>query len=135
MKVAAVDQTWHDRFNVLVGRATQALGSPAALVLSVLLVVVWAIVWVFVGFSDSWQLVINTVTTIVTFWMVFVIQSSQNRDTRAIHLKIGEIIRASEDARNRFMAAEKGTEAQIDAEEADLRAESDRSSGMTLTGS
>jgi low affinity Fe/Cu permease len=114
-------ETWRDRFNRLADRATHALGSATAVVLSVLIVVLWALAGPLFDFSDSWQLVINTATTVITFWMVFVIQNSQNRDARAIHLKLDEIIRATEKARNEFIVAEKGTEEELEAHEAELQ--------------
>jgi low affinity Fe/Cu permease len=116
----AARETWRDRFNRLADRATIALGSATAIVLSVLLVVVWALVGPIFHFSDTWQLFINTTTTVITFWMVFVIQNSQNRDARAIHLKLDEIIRANEEARNEFIVAEKQTEAELEAHENEL---------------
>jgi low affinity Fe/Cu permease len=90
------------------------------------MVFVWAVSGPLFGFSDSWQLVINTTTTVITFWMVFVIQNSQNRDARAIHLKLDEIIRASRRARNEFIIAEKETEAQVEAHESELQELGDR---------
>jgi low affinity Fe/Cu permease len=113
--------SWRDRFNCLVDRATLALGSAWAILASVALVVVWGVTGPLFGWSDTWQLFINTTTTVITFWMVFVIQNSQNRDARAIHLKLDEIIRASEAARNEFIVAEKATEAEVEAHEAELR--------------
>ena len=113
--------TWRDQFNRLADRATLALGSAVAVSLSILLVIVWALLGPVFQFSDSWQLFINTTTTVITFWMVFVIQNSQNRDARAIHLKLDEIIRASEKARNEFIVAEKATEAELDASETELQ--------------
>jgi len=118
---AALPETWRDRFNRLADKATLALGSAVAVALSVLLVIVWAVVGPLFNYSDSWQLFINTTTTVITFWMVFVIQNSQNRDARAIHLKLDEIIRANENARNEFMVAEKSTEAELDARESELQ--------------
>ena len=96
-----------DRFNAMADAATRALGSIQAVVLSVVVVIVWALSGPLFGFSDSWQLVINTSTTVITFWMVFVIQNSQGRDARAIHLKLDEIIRANAEARNEFIVAER----------------------------
>jgi low affinity Fe/Cu permease len=87
-------------------RAVEALaGSPGAFALSVLLVLVWAGTGPFFGFSDTWQLVINTFTTILTFLMVFLIQSTQTRDTQALHLKLDELIRVTE-ARNALINVE-----------------------------
>jgi low affinity Fe/Cu permease len=82
-------------------------------VAAVALIVGWAVSGPFFGFSESWQLVINTGTTIVTFLMVFVIQASQNRDNKALHLKLDEIIRAVSGARNELIGAEQSTEEQI----------------------
>ncbi len=112
--------TTRDRFNRLADGATRALGSIQAVVLSVVVVLVWAVSGPIFGFSDSWQLVINTSTTVITFWMVFVIQNSQGRDARAIHLKLDEIIRATQTARNEFIVAESATEAEVEAHEREL---------------
>lgn len=73
-------------------------------------IAVWAITGPIFGFSDTWQLFINTATTIVTFLMVFVIQNSQNRDSKAIHIKLDELIESIEGARNRIVLAEQETE-------------------------
>jgi low affinity Fe/Cu permease len=121
MTAASQPPSPRDRFNRIADRVTAALGSIQAVVLSVLMVVVWAATGPLFGFSDGWQLVINTSTTVITFWMVFVIQNSQGRDARAIHLKLDEIIRASDAARNEFIIAEKATEAEVAQHEADLR--------------
>ena len=99
-----------DRFNQLAERLTISLGSLEALAASVALVVVWALTGPIFNFSDTWQLFINTTTTVVTFWMVFVIQNSANRSTKATQLKLDEIIRAIESARNDFIALDKATE-------------------------
>ncbi len=89
-------------------------GSPFAFIACVLLVLTWAITGPLFGFSDTWQLVINTFTTIVTFLMVFVIQNSQNRDTVALHLKIDELIRANDAARNSVLCIEDLTLEELD---------------------
>jgi low affinity Fe/Cu permease len=109
-----------DRFNRLADGLTNALGSIQAVVASVLVVVLWALCGPLFGFSDTWQLVINTATTVITFWMVFVIQNSQNRDARAIHLKLDEIIRANEAARNELIIAEKEPEERLAEVESEL---------------
>jgi low affinity Fe/Cu permease len=111
-----------DRFNRIAARVTAALGSPFALFLAVAIIVVWAVTGPLFGFSDSWQLAINTGTTIVTFLMVFVIQTSQNRDSKAIHAKLDELIRAIETARNEFMDAEEEPEQVLDRQIRELRA-------------
>ena len=104
-----------DRFRAVADRITRAVGSPVALIAAIILILLWAVTGPVFGFSDSWQLVINTTTTIITFLMVFVIQTSQNRDGRAIQVKLDELIRASADARNEVMTTEKGPEEALNA--------------------
>jgi low affinity Fe/Cu permease len=99
-----------DRFNHAADRVTHALGSLPALIGSVLLIVVWTLTGPIFNFSDTWQLVINTTTTIVTFWMVFVIQNSANRSAKATQLKLDEIIRVLGEARDDFIALDKAPE-------------------------
>src|SRR5947208_6670385 len=79
--------------------ASDVVGSSWAFILAVLIIFVWAVTGPAFGYSDTWQLVINTGTTIITFLMVFLIQNTQNRDAKAIHLKLDELLRASEGAR------------------------------------
>ena len=98
------------RFNVLVDIIIKRLGSPGALFVAAATIAVWAITGPIFGFSDTWQLFINTGTTIVTFLMVFVIQNSQNRDSKAVHIKLDELIEAMEGARNRMALAEQESE-------------------------
>lgn len=111
---AAPTLTIAERFNRIADWLTVALGSLPALVGSVALVVGWALTGPLFGFSDTWQLFINTTTTVVTFWMVFVIQNSANRSSKATQLKLDEIIRVLGDARNDFIALDKATEAQLE---------------------
>lgn len=87
-------------------KVSQIMGTPWTFVLAALVILVWAISGPFFGFSDTWQLVINTSTTIITFLMVFLIQNTQNRDSRAIHLKLDEIISSLEQARNSMLVVE-----------------------------
>ncbi|MFO0991489.1 MAG: low affinity iron permease family protein [Hyphomicrobiales bacterium] len=89
-------------------------GSPIAFVIAAGLVIVWAAAGPFFDYSDVWQLTINTSTTIVTFLMVFLIQNSQNRDTKALQIKIDELIRATTGASNTLIDLESMTEAEID---------------------
>ena len=89
-------------------------GSPSAFMLSVVLIVGWALSGPFFDFSDSWQLVINTSTTILTFLMVFLIQNTQNRDARAIHLKLDELIRGVRNARNSLVDLEEMSDEELD---------------------
>ncbi|PWC39314.1 low affinity iron permease family protein [Azospirillum sp. TSO35-2] len=88
-------------------------GRPGAFVLAFAVVLVWGLTGPLFHFSDTWQLVINTGTTIVTFLMVFIIQNAQNRDTQAIHLKLDELIRASKAARNGMIDLEEMPEAEL----------------------
>ena len=86
---------------------SQACGSSWAFIASVLIIVVWALTGPMFHFSDTWQLVINTGTTIVTFLMVFLIQNTQNRDAKAIHLKLDELIKGVEGARTDLVNLER----------------------------
>src|SRR5215470_19936251 len=83
-----------------------AMGSSTAFFMAVIVVLLWAVTGPAFGYSDTWQLVINTSTTIVTFLMVFLIQSTQNRDTQALQLKLDELIRCNESARNLMLDLE-----------------------------
>jgi low affinity Fe/Cu permease len=96
-------------------QATRATGTSYAFLIAVGVIVIWAVTGPIFGFSDTWQLVINTGTTIVTFLMVFLIQRAQNKDAVAIHLKLNEIVAAMEGASNRLIDAEDLSEAEIEA--------------------
>ena len=96
-------------------QATIATGTSAAFVMAVLIIVIWIITGPIFHYSDTWQLVINTGTTIVTFLMVFLIQRAQNKDALAIHLKLNEIVAAMEGASNRLIDVEDLSEPEIDA--------------------
>ena len=93
-------------FNEAATKVAQATGRPMTFALCVLVVLAWAVSGPFFGFSDTWQLVINTGTTIVTFLMVFLIQNTQNRDTMAIQLKLAELIIAMKGVSNEFAVIE-----------------------------
>ena len=95
-----------DVFRVFARRSSVILGSAWAFVVAVLIIVVWGLTGPAFHFSDTWQLIINTGTTIVTFLMVFLIQNTQNRDAKAVHLKLDEIIRALNKARNELVDLE-----------------------------
>lgn len=93
-------------FRKFANRSSHVLGSAWAFIIALLLVIVWAFTGPLFGFSNTWQLVINTGTTIVTFLMVFLIQNTQNRDAEAIHLKLDELIRAVANARTAMVDLE-----------------------------
>ena len=95
-----------DAFGVFARKTSTILGSAWAFVFALLVIVVWALTGPTFHYSDTWQLIINTGTTIVTFLMVFLIQNTQNRDAKAVHLKLDELIRALEPARNKLVDLE-----------------------------
>ena len=94
--------------------AARAVGSVAAFIVAGGIIIVWAAAGPWFGFSDTWQLLINTGTTIVTFLMVFLIQNTQNRDSAAIHLKLNELIRAIQGAHNRMINLETASQKELD---------------------
>ena len=93
-------------FRLFAHRTAEVVGRSYAFLLAVTVIAVWSATGPLFHFSDTWQLVINTGTTIVTFLMVFLIQNTQNRDAHAIHLKLDELIRANKHARNSLLALE-----------------------------
>ncbi|PWK35450.1 low affinity iron permease family protein [Cupriavidus plantarum] len=93
-------------FDRFAGAATRQAGSPAAFALAVAVVLIWAISGPLFGFSETWQLVINTGTTIITFLMVFLIQQSQNKDSTAVHLKLNELLASHKEASNHLISIE-----------------------------
>src|SRR4029077_18275323 len=95
-----------DAFRGFARRSSIALGSAWAFAGAVLVILVWILTGPTFHFSDTWQLIINTATTIVTFLMVFLIQNTQNRDAKAVHLKLDEVIRALKGARNQLVDLE-----------------------------
>jgi low affinity Fe/Cu permease len=110
-------ETFGDRFRAVSAAITQALGTPWALLAAAFVVLVWGASGPIFRFSDTWQLVINTGTTIVTFLMVFAIQNSQNRESKAIHLKLDELIRSHPKARDRLMMEEEAPEKEVQRDE------------------
>lgn len=100
-------------FENFASKASKAVGSPYAFVTALSLVIVWAICGPFFDFSETWQLVINTGTTIITFLMVFLIQKSQNKDSLAIQLKLNELVASGEKSSNRLVDIESMTEEEM----------------------
>jgi low affinity Fe/Cu permease len=96
----------HSLFMRFAAVTSHAVGTPTAFLVALALVVVWGVTGPYFRFSTDWQLVINTGTTIITFLMVFLIQNTQNRDSRAMHLKLDELIRAMEGAHNALLDLE-----------------------------
>ena len=101
-------------FSQIAVRVSRMAGHYLAFVAAVSVLLIWLVSGPLFGFSDTWQLVINTLTTIITFLMVFLIQNSQNRDMRALHLKLDELIHATEAADDQLIDAEEDTEEELD---------------------
>jgi low affinity Fe/Cu permease len=95
-----------DLFHIIAQKTSNAVGSPWAFTLAIAIIIIWGISGPVFGYSDTWQLIINTGTTIITFLMVFLIQNTQNRDAKVIHLKLDELIRATKRARNHLVDLE-----------------------------
>ena len=93
-------------FTRFASRAASLLGDPMSFVVATLLIVLWALTGPFLHFSDTWQLIVNTATTLITFLAVFLIQNSQNRDGAAVQAKLDEILRALDGARSEFIGIE-----------------------------
>lgn len=125
-------------FTDIASKCARIMGQPAAFVVSTLLIILWAISGPFLHYSDTWQLIVNTATTVLTFLAVFLIQNSQNRDGAAMQAKLDEILRALDNAREEFVGIEHLTDAQIgeirDALEADIRGgrDKDKTVGSTV---
>jgi low affinity Fe/Cu permease len=105
---------WNEFFRKFSARAANVLGSPWLFVVSALLILIWLISGPFTHFSDTWQLLVNTATTVFTFLAVFLIQNTQNRDAKAVHLKLDELIHAIKGARNKFVDLEDLSDAELE---------------------
>ena len=101
-------------FNLCATKISSAAGQPMTFITAVAVIIVWAVTGPMFGYSDTWQLIINTGTTIITFLMVFLIQNSQNRDAAAMQAKLDELLRAVDKAREKFIGIEHLTDQQIE---------------------
>ncbi len=110
-------------FTIVAGRIAAITGQPIAFIVAVLLILVWGATGPMFDYSDTWQLIVNTSTTIVTFLMVFLIQNSQNRDAAAMQAKLDELIRALEGARTPFIGIEHRSDTEIEEIRAEIEAE------------
>lgn len=116
-------------FTVVATRVAGFAGQPGAFVGALAVILIWSLTGPVFGYSDTWQLVVNTATTIVTFLMVFLIQNSQNRDAAAMQAKLDELIRAVAAARSQFIGIEHLTEREIEKVRSDLERECGDSDG------
>ena len=106
-------RSWTDLFNTFARHSAAVVGSPWAFVAAVFMILGWVVLGATFHYSNAWQLVINTLTTIITFFIVFLIQNTQNRDAKAIHLKLDELIHKVKGARNNLIALETCTEEEL----------------------
>ena len=109
---------WFTRF---AGKASEVTGSSWAFLAAVAVILIWGVTGPLFGFSDTWQLVINTGTTIITFLMVFLIQNTQNRDGKVIHLKLDELIKGVKGARDSLVDLEDMTDSELDSLQAEFK--------------
>ena len=111
------------RFDQFTEHVAENMGRPKVFTVALAFVALWAISGPFLGFSDTWQLLINTSTTVLTFLMVFLLQNTQNRDSKAIHAKLDELILSQENAHNEFRHVEDKTVTEIETMVADFENE------------
>jgi low affinity Fe/Cu permease len=121
----------NDLFRKFAHKTSQIVGSPWAFMTSVLIIIIWAMTGPVFGFSDTWQLIINTGTTIITFLMVFLIQNTQNRDAQALHLKLDELIRAVKGARTGLVDLEDLTDKELQQLQEEFKKLHDQYDGAT----
>ncbi len=121
--------TTSERFETIADRVSTAAGRPVTWLVCCGLIVVWAASGPLLHFSDTWQLVVNTTTTIITFLMVFLIQSTQNRDTKAMQTKLDELLRAIKDARPEYIGVEQRSEKEVDDRKRKVKAGCDPADG------
>jgi low affinity Fe/Cu permease len=120
-----------DFFRKFSHQTSEIVGSPGAFITALALLLIWALSGPVFHFSDTWQLVINTATTIITFLMVFLIQNTQNRDAKALHLKMDELIRSMEGARNRMVDLEELSDDELEQLKSQFRRISENSTQLS----
>lgn len=103
-----------EAFRKIAAKTAYAMGTASAFLISTVLVIIWGLSGPFFNYSDTWQLYINTGTTVATFLMVFLIQNTQNRDSKALHLKLDELIRSTKSARNAFVDLDNFTDEDLE---------------------
>ena len=121
-------------FSKLAQQASAILGKSTAFAAACGVIIVWAATGPFFGYSDTWQLIVNTGTTIITFLMVFLVQNTQNRDARALHLKLDELLRSVTPARNKLIDLENCTDEEINQIERQFRALKQREERNIVNG-
>lgn len=121
-------------FSELAQQASAILGKSSAFAAACGVIIVWAASGPFFGYSDTWQLIVNTSTTIITFLMVFLVQNTQNRDARALHLKLDELLRSQKQARNKLIDLENCTDEEIDQIERQFHALKNREARKSASG-
>jgi low affinity Fe/Cu permease len=126
---AETKRHWSEMFSNMACAAAHWMGKPIAFLLALLAVMIWAATGPVFQYSDTWQLVINTSTTIVTFLMVFLIQNTQNRDTMAVQLKLSELILKIDKAENRFATAEDMSDEELERLHEELRRDAEQALG------
>ena len=117
----SADNDMSNLFRKVAQWTSRMMGTPSAFIISCGVVILWAVTGPFFNYSDTWQLIINTGTTVLTFLMVFLIQNTQNRDAHAIHLKLDEIIRSIDVARNELIDVEEETDVNLDKYQEEFR--------------
>ncbi|MCB4769879.1 low affinity iron permease family protein [Ancylobacter sp. Lp-2] len=132
---SGLDKPKRSAFTRFAQKVAHWTGQPATFIVAVGIIVLWAVTGPFVGFNDTWQLIINTSTTIITFLMVFVIQNSQNRDTTALHIKLDELISRLEGPREKLMDLEELDEEELERIRAEFEQRACRSRAAKDEGS
>lgn len=121
MILLVILEDMNEIFHKISTKVSSIAGRASTFILAVFMIILWLTSGPIFGFSDTWQLAINTTTTIITFLMVFLIQNTQNRDSKAMHLKLDELIKVSKTASNKLIEVEEDTDEEIDALEKEFQ--------------